>query len=296
MNAPITIDREKFHKEGFLHIKNVFSQNEMQSLREIIEKLKYEDEPKGNIRKAFNDRVIYFIGDLLGKKGLEYLVFDPRIVGIARQLLGEKIVYFGESSIQIGAVKRGFHRDNADRQTPDTQEWNGPCAIIKFGIYMQDHKNYSGGLKVRLGSHNKEDFLGPNEDNEQYGKGKMYNIPSEAGDLMVWSLRLAHSANFVRLKWLPGHTFHPNLENTLESKLPFLLKSKGTISRIAAWIAYGQYENPNTDYYIKYYVGRGDFVDHWEKSRYDDEILKKAVENNIEIRRPISQYGTKWKN
>lgn len=291
---------KKFHKDGFLLIKNVFSGSEVEKIRNTIDSLTGSEDAKGNIIWPTGKLTRVFVGDILSKKGLDWLVLDDRLVNITKQLLGtEKIVYFGESNIQIGVAssRRGFHRDSADRQNPDAPDWKEPgekSSIIKMGIYLQDHKKYSGGLKVRIGSHLIKDFINPkdkNIDNEGRGNGKNYDIPSRSGDLMVWSMRLAHSANFARLKFLPNLCLSPKWENRIEKRLPFLFRPMPPIARTTAWVAWGA-PGPITQRYVDYYVKRGDFVDHWKKSKYNQDIANLASTKGVEMVRPIPEYGS----
>ncbi len=290
------MDLEHFHTNGFALIKNVFSQQEIQGLRDAIDRLKQPEEAKGNFKWIKNNQVRISLGDLPGKQGLDHLLFDERILSVARRLIGPRLVYFGESNFQIGVVARGWHRDNADRQDPQAPDWHSEDHIIKFGIYLQDHARNSGGLKVRVGSHLISDFLDPHDatlNNQDYGRGMTYNIPSQAGDVMVWSMKIAHSANFTRLRLMPGKALSPQWESRLENRARFLLVPKEKKERIALWIALG---SPSTllDRYLTYYVNRGDFVDHWQRSRFDQNLVHQARSVGMDIVRPIPEYGSKY--
>ena len=283
-------DLEKFHKDGFILVKKLFTKEEMDKLKSHIDGLK-ESEKSDEKNGSY-----LFIGDTISKN-LGNLVFDPRIMAISKQILGPRLVYFGESTVQTGIrAGRGFHRDNADRENPKDPDWkvdNFP--VIKMGIYLADHKKFGGGLKVRVGSHRTDDFIidpnNPNIKNQEQGKGKIYNIPSQAGDLMLWSMRLAHSANFIRFKLLRNICLSPKMENKVDKYLPEFLKAKLPTERKTVWITLGA-PSPELDRYIKYYVERGDFNEHWKKCTYNDELLKLASSNNVEIRKPIPEYGS----
>lgn len=286
-------DLKSFHKNGFILIKKLFSPEEVVQLKSRLEDLK-QLEPEAEKNGSYN-----FVGDLFSKN-LGHLIFDKRILGISKQILGPRLVYFGESTIQTGIrAGRGFHRDNAGRENPRDPDWktdNFP--IIKMGIYLADHKKFGGGLKIRKGSHLLNDFISdpnnPNIKNQEFGRGKSYNIPSQPGDLMLWSMRLAHSANFVRLKLLRHICLSPRIENKLDKYLPLFLQAKLPYERKAIWIALGA-PSPELDSYIKWYVERGDFIDHWKKSAYNEKLVKLAADNGIEIIKPISQYGSLYK-
>lgn len=281
---------DKFHKDGFILVKNLFSKEEMGKLNSHIDSLKELE------RDSEKNGSYLFVGDAVSKN-LGHIVFDERILNISKQILGPKLVYFGESTIMTGIrAGRGFHRDNADRENPRDPDWQvNDFPIIKMGIYLADHKKYGGGLKVRKGSHRLDDFItdpnNPNIKNQEQGKGKIYNIPSQSGDLMLWSMKLAHSANFIKFKLLRNICLSPKIENKIDKYLPQFLQSKLPEERKTLWITLGA-PSSELDRYIKYYVGRGDFVEHWKKCAYNDELVKLASANNVEIRKPIPEYGS----
>jgi len=288
-------DIDFFNTNGYCIARNVFSPQEVTQLRKAIDSLKYSEEEKGNVQWLRDNKARFFEGDILGKEGVANLVFDSRILSIAKQILGSRLVYFGESNFQIGVSSRGFHRDNCDRQDPKAPDWREDYPLIKMGIYLQDHQKYSGGLKVRAGSHLTSDFIDPDSaeiNNEKVGKGKNVDIANKPGDVIFWSMREAHSANFVRCRFFPKLSLDPKWENRLEKRLPFLLEPKHK-ERMTVWITWGA-PGPMLDRYIDYYIKRGDYVNHWQKSKYNAEVQKLADANNVEIRKPILEYGSKF--
>ncbi len=284
-------DLDNFHQHGFILVKNLLSKEEVAQLKAHI------DELKGLEPEAKKNGSYLFVGDAISKK-LENLVFDERILNISKQILGPKLVYFGESAIMTGIrAGRGFHRDNADREDPKALDWQVEhFPIIKMGLYLADHKKYGGGLKIRRGSHLLKDFLldaplnNPNIKNQEQGQGKLYNIPSQAGDLILWSMRLAHSANFVRLKSFRHFCLPPKIEN----RVPEFLQAKLPQERKAVWITFGA-PSPELDRYIKYYAERDDSVEHWKKSAYSEGLVRLAAAHGVEIRKPIPEYGSLYK-
>src|SRR3954462_4462530 len=96
---------------------------------------------------------IFAKGDILSKDELRYTVLDDRILHLVKTVLGGNPVYWGDSNYHFGVGFRGFHRDNVDRTDMTAPDWDGDYPIVRLAIYLQDHKNYSGGLKIRVGSH-----------------------------------------------------------------------------------------------------------------------------------------------
>lgn len=272
-----------FNKNGFLLIKNFFSTEEIEKIRSGVKTVIAREPLNPNARYKVT------VGDLASKPELAYLTLHPGMIEVGRDILGSKIVYFGESNVMIGGLSRGFHRDNADRESPDGPDWHMPYQVIKMGVYCQDHANYSGGLKVRYGSHEASDFI-PGKYSDKIGRGKIYNIPNKSGDLIVWSFKIAHSANFIRLKIFKNLTLDPRWEY----KIPQWLQRPLQKERIVLFNAFGA-PGESLDRYVQYYIDRGDFHDHWKKSRYDAELQRQADQLGVEIRRPIPEYGSLYK-
>ena len=133
-------------------------------------------------------------GELLGRPRLRDVILDGRLVEIARQILGqEEIVYAGDSSFTVGMRQRGWHKDNSDRKDPNGADWQGRYTILRFGIYLQDHRKHTGGLNLRVGSHTTTD----------QPAGKSIYVRTGVGDVGVWSLRITHSGNgtLLRFPW-----------------------------------------------------------------------------------------------
>ena len=290
-------DLESFRKNGFILVKKFFTEEQIDKLKSHLDSLKESE------KDAEENGSYYFIGDAISKN-LGGLVFDKKVLNTAKQLLGPKLVYFGESTIMNGIrAKRGFHRDNAGREDPKHSDWqvdNFP--IIKMVIYPQNHKKFGSGIKVRKGSHLLSDFIidqhnlnlnsqGDSKRDQERGRGKIHNVPSQAGDLIIWDLRLAHSVNAIRLKLFSNICFSPETEKRIDKYFPQFLQSKLPVERKFISLAFGA-PSPELDNYIAYYVQRGDFHEHWKRSAYNDELLKLAAANNVEIRKPIPEYGS----
>src|SRR3989344_8498136 len=143
---------DNFQKDGFILVKKLFNKDEHSNLRAHVNKLKITVPKEDTVVKPGS---FYFLGDLFSK-GFGSLVLDDRILNIAKQILGPRLVYFGESTVLAGvSAGRGFHRDSAepDRQDPHAPDWKvDHFPIIKMGIYLKDFKRFSGGLKIRKGS------------------------------------------------------------------------------------------------------------------------------------------------
>src|SRR5262249_10671481 len=220
----LMIDKKKFDEDGYLLVRNVFTATEIEQFRRLTCE-QFDIDKKNNLDHYYPEapKAKFVKGDLLSKEKLHQVLLDDRILQIARALLGsENIIYFGDSSYQLGTGLRGFHRDNIDRTNLDGPDWNGDYTLVRFGIYLQDHKNYSGGLKIKVGSHRNPD-------------GKAVFVGNIPGDVVAWNLRTLHSGNAVRLKLFPNVSLN---RDGREAMLPKFLKKDEQCERISLFMTF----------------------------------------------------------
>jgi hypothetical protein len=274
----LKIDKNKFEQDGYLVLPKAFSSTEIETFRKLayeqyeIDKSKKLDYQLPNLPT----KAKYNKGDLLSKEKLFHVLLDDRILQIARTILDRnEVVYFGDSSYQIGTGLRGFHRDNIDRTNLDGPDWKGEYTLIRIGIYLQNHKEYSGGLKIKVGTHKNAD-------------GKTVFIDSEVGDVAVWSLKTVHSGNAVRLKWFPNLSVDKG-----EDRIPTFMKKDEDKERISFFMTFALHSS-HLDYYIKEYtLKREDTIEHLKASKYSPVALELANKKNVEILKllPEEEYS-----
>lgn len=278
MNNKFNVDKQRFDKDGYLAIKNVFTLSEIKQLREEAYK-QYEIDKQKKLDfqlPHLPTKAKYSKGDLLSKDLLRHALLDDRILEIARTILGgNDLIYFGDSSYQIGTGMRGFHRDNIDRTNLDGPDWKGEYTLVRIGIYLQDHKNYSGGLKVKLGSHKNAD-------------GEAVFVDSEAGDVVIWNLKILHSGNAVRLKFFPGYSINTSGKENL---VPSFLKKDEQEERISLFMTFGLKSSHLDRYINEYTLKRKETLEHARFSKFDSSVVELAKQKNVEILKPIPEYG-----
>lgn len=269
-----TIDKKKFDQDGYLVLPKTFSTKEIAQFRKLVyEQYEIDKSKKLDFQLAnLPTQAKYNKGDLLSKEKLFHILLDERILQIARTVLGsDKIVYFGDSSYQIGTGFRGFHRDNIDRTNLDGPDWKGEYSLIRIGIYLQNHKDYSGGLKIKVGTHKNAD-------------GKTVFINNEEGDVATWSLKTVHSGNAVRLKWFPGLSIDKG-----ENRIPAFMKKEEDKERISLFMTFALH-SPHLDRYIQEYtLKRQDTLDHLKASKYGTAALEMAAKKNVEVMKLIPE-------
>ena len=280
-------DIAKFWNEGALLARDVLSEGETILLRHKIEGFIATWESQGLAQRTLTGGRLAV--DLLSVPVLRNLLLDSRIISVVRSILGTQPVYFGDSTLSYGSASRGWHRDNrvCDRDNFSGLDWKGNYPIIRLGFYLQDHKIHSGGLGVRLGSH-----LPPDNNPFVHSKilphylrsilanhtGKPVNMGSTSGDLVIWSLKTLHSADAVRLKWLPHFRVPPFLENITPNRA----KIPHSVRRIACFMTFAA-SGEHLDRYLSYLHTRDYMLELWKKSVWDEESISMAKEAGLSL-------------
>lgn len=257
--------REQFEQQGYLIVRQLFTTEEVAELRQAAYHHRDQHQKRGLVAQVKQAASVK--GDLLSKDGLGWVIYDPRVVAIATELLGDTPVYFSDSTYQIGTGTRGFHRDNIDRlQFGQGSDWEGSYPLIRFGIYLQDHDKYSGGIRFKAGSH-------------QAADGADVFADTRAGDIVVWNMRTLHSGNARRMKLFTNIALHVGLEN----RLPDFLFREQQGERVSLFFSYGL-KGKHLDHYLQQHIlKRADIQENVRLSDYSPEVLAKAQQNNVDV-------------
>ena len=138
---------------------------------------------------------------------------------------------------------------------------------------MQDHQRYSGGLKVKSGSHKNR-------------SGKTIVLDTQVGDLVVWSLKTLHSGNAVRLKLWPSFPI-----DYFERHIPEAIKVDEAKERIACFFSFGV-KDKNLDRYIVQYLQKNKVaVENLKNSPISNELIQQLNSNGVLLIKPIPEYG-----
>lgn len=276
--ANLIIDKQKFDDNGYVLVPKVFSASEIEQFRKLayeqyeIDKSKKLDFQLPNLPTQAK----YNKGDLLSKEKLHPILLDDRILKIAKNILGsDELIYFGDSSYQIGTGLRGFHRDNIDRTDLNGPDWKGDYTLIRIGIYLQNHKDYSGGLKIKEGSHKN-----PN--------GKAVFVGNEIGDVAVWSLKTLHSGNAVRLKFFQNFSIN---KAGREGMVPAFLKKDQEHERISLFMTFALKSSHLDRYINEYSLKRNDTLDNLRASIYSSNALALAEQKHVQVMKLVPEQG-----
>lgn len=261
-------------KNGFVIIRNHFSESEINKVRE----------------KCFNYcKIDNFTenadGDILSLNGVSDFILSEKYMGIIKKILDDDVVYFGDSSLDCSPNSRMFHKDaRNDKKDPSKSDYN----IYRVAVFMQDHFKNSGGIKFRKGSHKKIKFslgnvlkilLGKRSIRSIFNFGRIINARSRIGDIVIWNLRTDHSGGAVLNKIIPNLGFLPIIDGIT----PSFLKYPEPKHRMALFCCFGKDTESLRDY-LNYKVNDKRYKRHWKLSKFNNpEILNKAEELNIKI-------------
>tara|TARA_B110001452_G_C15235253_1_gene427691 strand:- start:140 stop:1012 length:873 start_codon:yes stop_codon:yes gene_type:complete len=267
MNSEILNNHKlSLKKQGWTLIKGVFSNDEISRFR--------DNSLNHGINGGRNN------GDLLTHKDLQKIICDDRITEIAKTLLDDKPVYFGDSSVAVHSIDKrishGFHKDSPDKVDSNSPSFQSEYSILRFGIYLQDHVSQSQGLLVRSGSHNYANTT----------TGKKVIVPSEIGDVVVWYLTTTHSGNAKRLKYLKNIVLADDgvsrFQHFLYYRIPSFFVMPKPLDRISIFFTFGKKDH-HLKRYIQYLKGRDYAVNTWINSFWDNKTINLCKEKNIDL-------------
>jgi hypothetical protein len=279
---PLAQAREQFARYGIFVLKEFIRRETRDELRSILERELARARERGAVRRMPTyPKADFLLGDVLSIRDLaryQYIFFRRELLEVLQHVLETpELVYFGDSSVQYGEAARGFHKDNVDRYDGTKSDWQSAYGLVRCGFYCQDHDRYSGGLKIRLASH----------DIPIHTRGRIVDIRTSYGDLVVWNMRLTHSGNNKRLRLLHGLGLHPRLERVL----PEALARPEQLPRISSFCAFGR-PGAHLDRYIENMNERSvDYKGYFQRARRAEEAASILSGTGVTLRRPNDYYG-----
>ena len=263
------IDRDRFWRDGYLVVRQLFSPEEFLEMRSrVLESLRLREQNRTPPADALADPLIR-----------DY-VYDARLLDVARTLLqSDNLAYYGDGSYAVvghdyepGKDVGGWHRDNTDRSDTNAPDWRSRYSLIRFGLYLQDHRYTSGGLIVRRGSH------------DRILRGWRAHLADRylnngLGDVGVWSMRIQHAGLGRCVRGLPGLALGP----TLQRRLPEILQAPYTREeRAALWISYGV-DDAHLARHCEYLLTRSERLEMWQHARYEPSALEACRRAGLKV-------------
>lgn len=279
---PIDRVRQAIRTYGIVVLKGLLPKETQSPLRQMLEGKVGEGRRQAMILNQTEfPKADFLLGDILAVRELEpyrYIFFQPEVLEVVAAILdAPELVYWGDSSIQFGEAARGFHKDNTNRNDGRHDDWTRDYELVRCGFYFQDHVRHSGGLKVRLRSHEIPNHL----------DGRMADIPVEYGDFAIWNMRLTHSGNNKRLRLAVNLPLHPRIE----ALLPGFMAAPEQARRIAAFCSFGKTGSHLDNYIDKMNAREKDYKPYFQFARKPAEAEGVLSKWAVKFRRPNAYYG-----
>ena len=279
---PLAHARGLFDEYGVVVLKNMMPAESQSVLRALLERRLEAARASGGVARSQQyPNADFLLGDILAVRELEpydNIFFSPPVIRVIKALLAtNELLYWGDSSIQYGEAARGFHKDNVDRLDGTQDDWSRPYELVRCGFYMQDHAKHSGGLKVRLRSHGYP----------THHMGKIADVPTQYGDIVIWSMRLTHSGNNKRVRFGARLALHPRIEGVL----PTFLSAPEENRRIAAFCSFGK-AGSHVDRYVARMNERDqDYRPYFLRARNREDARRLTAKHGVQFRLPNDFYG-----
>lgn len=276
----INLYKSDLDKNGFIHVKNFFTDDEIKILRNYATK---------SLEKEKENAV-----DVLSINETQDVLLSNKFLSFIANLIGEnKTTYFGNSSIFYGK-DLGLNNFHIDARN-DEESYSVDYPIYRVAIYLQNHKDFSGGIKFRLKSHKKllirlfpiheliktlKKFVKngfPIKD--IFFRGRICNMRSEQNDLIVWNMRTHHAGRFKLFKFFPSIAINPVLERIL----PDFIFRKEEKKRFAYFIAFSKDQSEQFQRFYKDNIERHNKQISNSKYLNDEYILNRLNKNNISV-------------
>jgi len=241
-----------FRSDGYVIVRGLFAPSEVQEIRQRALQV-------GPTKQ-----------ELLSIPELRSVLMDERLLAIVRSLVGQQLVYFGDSNVSIDAPSHGFHKDNPDRNDPNGPDWKGDYPLVRFGLYTQSHKGLPNGLDLRRGSH----LVASTK------VGKHVYCETEPGDVVFWNLRTTHSGWGMTVR---GRPVDPeSFAGRVLWRLP-ALRDKHEMRRVVLFGSFGA-PGSHLERYVEYLKSRQYGVDAFLAQRYDQDALELARTRGVLVR------------
>lgn len=277
-----------FWKNGYVVLRNIYNDEQIQRYREFIKK--NIEEIVGQGKKNWKDIEIKENKDVLSYPEIRDSILNKNLLDAIKSIFDdEDFYYWGYSSFRYN--EQSYRSTHNDVKNDNENPFKTKYSLLRIGIYLQDHKNFSNGLKVFKGSSHSLKFGRTllkkilKEKELRYlfpQRTKPINVDTMPGDVVIWNLRTCHSGNALRLKYFKNISLKPWAENFLEKYLPdiFLTSEK---ERAVIFSTFGKMGTPLKNF-IKDNINHPEIFSLIKNSNFlEQEIISKSEKLGLKI-------------
>ena len=244
----LTREQEDFYEQnGFLFIENVFSADEIATLRAEAESLRQDGENQEDVIREMSGNAIRSVFRI-HEKNRTYLnlMTDNRLAAIAEHILNDE-VYIHQSRVNFKPAFKGkeFYW-HSDFETWHTEDGMPRMRALSMSITLSENSPYNGPLMLVPGSHKK--FIScvgetPQDNYKNSLKAQKYGTPDEesltamirkyglaaptgpAGSVLIFDCNLLHGSGNNITPFPRSNAFF--VYNSMENRVvaPFAAKA-----------------------------------------------------------------------
>jgi hypothetical protein len=277
--------RIEYLTNGYIVIKSMFAKEYIANLRQKMITLSQK-----------NNGEYEFLLD----EDVQSLILNERLINSIKEILDtSQLLYFTDCGVvnhkEPFKNRNGYHNDErgADQNIPYDQEY----PIVRVGIYFENIKDFSGGLKIKKKSHkyfcfNFRRILGDTKNlmkilftktRFSYSSlrlGKSVNLEIEQGDVVIWNLRTHHCGTSRRLKLFPKMCLQPYIERKL---LPdcFFLPTQYKEDRCSIFSTFAKNDLTNTN--ILGYIDKKTILNRVNQIKSNSNLLNSLNKLDCEL-------------
>ncbi|MDS1142035.1 ectoine hydroxylase [Pusillimonas sp. SM2304] len=231
-----------YERDGFLMLEDVFSEDEVQGLLDEVKRMS-ADPSITNLEEAITEpgsdavRSIFRVHQL--SQMMDKLARDPRLIHVARQLLGSEVyMHQSRANMKPGFKGKEFYW-HSDFETWHVEDGMPGMRALSCSVLLTDNNACNGPLMLLPGSH--QQFIscqGVTPDNhykkslkkQEYGvpdtlslqllaeQGGIQAMTARAGSVVFFDCNTMHGSNGNISPWPRANVFmvYNSVENTLE--------------------------------------------------------------------------------
>ncbi len=265
--------REELNQQGFVRVPGVFAPDQIADLRQVLEDLFSKPAPyDGDFDGRGKIGSIRF--DVCARnERLRWLLVHAPMLEVLRSLLGDNFVFLPEMAANAGGFG-DWHKDTTSQERAGHKfHQEVDFRMIQVAVYLQDNGDYGGGLDVIPGSRKLPDRYLSRMDHQtlvnrirrrvtkQLGWNRIpenaETVPSQAGDLVCFDVRLDHKASWPRVKTRPANVKYA----------VFFMASAN---------------NDHARRYCDFIHSRADYI-YFKGHQYPDDLLRLASSNGVTL-------------
>ncbi len=218
LEIPSAREKALFDETGYFLLKGLFSPDEARHYRMCINKV--FDLPEEELDNKRIDGGTFTLADgVTMVPDFWPVIFNERLLGAVRALLGNDIRYTQHSDLHINLHGGRYHRDSACREYgvgPDWDEGKESYKVVRVAIYLSEYRDSGSSIIVLPGSHRRESWLNNREYvfwnklrsfARKHGRndllphlffsGQKVTVKTEPGDCIIFDQRLLHAGGVI---------------------------------------------------------------------------------------------------